>query len=61
MHWKGKVAVVTGRAREVAHVALFLCSDNASFIAGTNLSVDGGYMSLGSEGLGKTAAFASSQ
>jgi NAD(P)-dependent dehydrogenase (short-subunit alcohol dehydrogenase family) len=31
-----------GRANEVASAAVFLCSDAASFITGTNLCVDGG-------------------
>ena len=45
---------------EVAGPALFLLSDDASFITGTDLPVDGGYLSLGPEGLGKTAAVAGS-
>lgn len=47
-----------GEPMEVARAILFLCSDDASFITGTELHVDGGYMSLGSEGLGETATFA---
>jgi NAD(P)-dependent dehydrogenase (short-subunit alcohol dehydrogenase family) len=49
-----------GEPREVARAVLFLCSDDASFITATNLSVDGGYMGLGSEGLGETSTFAGS-
>ncbi|HLI46252.1 MAG TPA: SDR family oxidoreductase [Geobacterales bacterium] len=32
-----------GRAREVADVVLFLCSDKASYITGANITVDGGW------------------
>ena len=46
-----------GEPMEVARAILFLCSDDASFITSTELPVDGGYMSLGSEGLGETALF----
>lgn len=49
-----------GEAREVARAILFLCSDDASFITATELRVDGGYMGLGSEGLGESSAFAGS-
>lgn len=47
-----------GEPREVARAILFLCSDDASFITGTELRVDGGYMGLGPEGLGETSSFA---
>ncbi|MBZ0295405.1 MAG: SDR family oxidoreductase [Anaerolineae bacterium] len=50
-----------GDPREVARAILFLCSDDASFITGTELAVDGGYLGLGSEGLGDTSAFAGSE
>jgi NAD(P)-dependent dehydrogenase (short-subunit alcohol dehydrogenase family) len=43
---------------EVARAVLFLLSDDASFITGTDLPVDGGYQSMGPEGLGKTAIIA---
>ena len=33
-----------GRSEDVAHAALFLASDEASFITGENLMVDGGWM-----------------
>jgi NAD(P)-dependent dehydrogenase (short-subunit alcohol dehydrogenase family) len=33
-----------GRPEEVADAALFLCSNKASFIQGTSLVVDGGYV-----------------
>jgi len=46
---------------ECAGPVLFLLSDDASFITGTDLPVDAGYQSLGPEGLGKTAAFAGSK
>jgi len=32
-----------GEADEIASAALFLASDEASFITGVNLPVDGGY------------------
>ena len=43
---------------ECARAILFLLSDDASFITGTDLPVDGGYQSMGPEGLGKTAKIA---
>jgi NAD(P)-dependent dehydrogenase (short-subunit alcohol dehydrogenase family) len=45
---------------EVAAAIVFLLSDDASFITGADLPVDGGYQGLGSEGLGKTSKFAGS-
>jgi NAD(P)-dependent dehydrogenase (short-subunit alcohol dehydrogenase family) len=49
-----------GEAIEVARPTLFLLSDDASFITGTTLMVDGGYCSMGPEGLGETAIIAGS-
>ncbi len=46
---------------EVARPILFLCSDDASFITGADLPVDGGYLALGVEGLGEVATFAGSE
>ena len=39
----------TGDPEEVAQAVLFLCSDNASFITGTDIRVDGGYTAMGPE------------
>ncbi len=47
-----------GEPSEVARAILFLCSDDASFITATELRVDGGYLGMGSEGLGESSAFA---
>ena len=39
LHPMGRLAEL----EEIANAALFLCSDEASFITGVNLPVDGGY------------------
>jgi NAD(P)-dependent dehydrogenase (short-subunit alcohol dehydrogenase family) len=44
-HLLGRV----GDPEEVAAAVLFLCSDEASFITGTDLRVDGGYSAMGPE------------
>lgn len=44
-HLLGRV----GEGDEVAQAVLFLCSDNASFITGADLAVDGGYSAMGPE------------
>ncbi len=49
-----------GEAVEVARPTLFLLSDDASFITGHNLMIDGGYCAMGPEGLGETAVVAGS-
>jgi NAD(P)-dependent dehydrogenase (short-subunit alcohol dehydrogenase family) len=46
---------------ECAGPMLFLLSDDASFITGTDLPIDGGYLGLGPEGLGETAVMAGSR
>lgn len=50
-----------GEPAEVARAILFLCGDDASFITGAELPVDGGYMAMGSEGLGEASSFAGSR
>ena len=35
-----------GKPEEVADLALYLCSDEASFITGTNFAIDGGFVKL---------------
>lgn len=44
-HLLGRV----GNPEEVAAAVLFLCSDEASFITGTDIRVDGGYSAMGPE------------
>ena len=39
----------TGAPEEIARAVLFLCSDEASFITGVDLPVDGGYSAMGPE------------
>lgn len=51
----------TGHPVEIAGPVLFLLSDDASFITGTDLPVDGGYNGLGPEGLGQNTKVAGSR
>ncbi|WP_431977197.1 SDR family oxidoreductase [Micromonospora haikouensis] len=50
-----------GEPAEVARAIAFLCSSDASFITGTELPVDGGYLAMGPEGLGDDSSFAGSR
>lgn len=50
-----------GESSEIARPILFLCSQAASFVTGADLPVDGGYLGLGSEGLGENSTFAGSE
>jgi NAD(P)-dependent dehydrogenase (short-subunit alcohol dehydrogenase family) len=50
-----------GEPVECAAAVLFLLSEDASFITATDLAVDGGYMGMGPEGLGKTTVLAGSK
>jgi NAD(P)-dependent dehydrogenase (short-subunit alcohol dehydrogenase family) len=49
-----------GTVEECAGACAFLLSDDASFVTGTELMVDGGYNAMGPEGLGETSTFAGS-
>ncbi len=49
-----------GEIIECAGPVLFLLSDDASFITGIDLPIDGGYLAMGPEGLGKTTVLAGS-
>lgn len=46
----------TGDPEEVAKAVLFLCSNDASFITGTDLAVDGGYTAIGPEQMADAVA-----
>ena len=46
---------------EVASVICFLLSDDASYVTGSDIPVDGGYMSMSPEGFGEQSSFAGSK
>ena len=46
-----------GHPEEVAAAIVFLLSDDASFITAADLFVEGGYLGMGSEGLGESSKF----
>jgi len=50
-----------GESSEIASVAAFLLSDDASIITGTDIVADGGYLAMGSEGLGEASHFPGSE
>jgi NAD(P)-dependent dehydrogenase (short-subunit alcohol dehydrogenase family) len=50
-----------GEPVECAGPTLFLLSDDASFITGIDLPIDGGYLAIGPEGLGETTVIAGSK
>jgi NAD(P)-dependent dehydrogenase (short-subunit alcohol dehydrogenase family) len=49
-----------GEVEECAAPVAFLLSDEAAFITAAELLVDGGYIGMGSEGLGEASSFAGS-
>jgi NAD(P)-dependent dehydrogenase (short-subunit alcohol dehydrogenase family) len=49
-----------GEPVETAAPVLFLLSEDASFITGTDLPIDGGYLAVGPEGIGETTVNAGS-
>lgn len=49
-----------GQPGEVAKAVAFLLSEEASYITGSELIVDGGYLAMGPEGLGGGSVFAGS-
>jgi NAD(P)-dependent dehydrogenase (short-subunit alcohol dehydrogenase family) len=49
-----------GEVEEVAAATAFMLSSDASFVTGADLFVDGGYLAMGSEGLGEASSFAGS-
>lgn len=50
-----------GMPEECASAAVYMLSDDASFVTAADLSVDGGYLGLGSEGLGENSNFEGSE
>ena len=47
-----------GEPREIASVVAFLLSDDAILITGADIYAEGGYLAMGSEGLGESSIFA---
>ena len=50
-----------GSVEECSGPIAFLLSDEAAFISGADLYIDGGYLTMGGEGLGDLSSFAGSQ
>jgi len=50
-----------GTVEECAAATVFLLSEEASFVTAAELTVDGGYLGMGSEGLGEQSTFAGSK
>lgn len=50
-----------GEPSKVANVIFSSLSDNASFVAGNEYAVGGGYLAMGLEGLGETFQFSGSE
>ena len=47
-----------GNPEEVASVIAFLCSKDASFMTGSDVRVDGGYLAMSAEGHGNPSLVA---
>ncbi len=50
-----------GSTEECSGPIAFLLSEEASFISGADLFIDGGYLTMGGEGLGEMSSFAGTQ
>lgn len=49
-----------GSVEECSGPIIFLLSEEASFVTGADLFIDGGYLTMGGEGLGESSSFAGS-
>ena len=56
LHMLGRVS----QASEIASAVCYLLSEDASFVTGFDMKVDGGYGSLGPEGMGGKSIWAGS-
>ena len=49
-----------GEPEEIASVVAFLLSDDSTLLTGADIFADGGYLAMGSEGLGESSSYAGS-